>query len=94
MSTRGAVIGGYVGLTVAIVLVVLSKTVWVSVLGNAEPIFPYEYPAIFSMPLAFLGIWFFSVTDKSARAKIDRDAFDAQYIRSQTGIGIEEGKAH
>ncbi len=94
MTTRGAVIGGSMGLSVAIVLMVLGKTVWVTVLGNEHPIFPYEYPALFSMTAAFFGIWFFSITDKSPRAKIDRDAFDAQYIRAQTGIGIEGGKAH
>jgi hypothetical protein len=28
------------------------------------------------------------VTDKSARAQAERKAFDAQFVRSQTGIGI------
>lgn len=94
MTTRGAVIGGSMGLVSAILLMILGKTVWVSVLGNSEPIFPYEYPALFSMSAAFFGIWFFSVTDKSARAKIDRDAFDEQYIRAQTGIGAEKVVSH
>lgn len=94
MTTRGAVVGGSLGLATAIILMILGKTIWVSVLGNAEPIFPYEYPALFSMTAAFIGIWFFSITDKSERAQIDRDAFEDQYVRSQTGIGIEEGKAH
>lgn len=87
MTTRGALAGGWVGLVSAIVLVVLSKTVWVTIFKFEEPIFPYEYPALFSMPLAFISIWFFSITDKSARSKIDIDGFDAQFVRSQTGIG-------
>ena len=94
MTTRGAVMGGGLALIATIVMVVLSKTVWVAVLGNEAPIFPYEYPAIFSMPLAFLGIWFFSVTDKSDRAHIDRAAFDTQYVRAQTGIGISGAVDH
>ncbi|MDE1153361.1 MAG: cation/acetate symporter ActP [Micavibrio sp.] len=87
MTTRGAVAGGWMGLLSAVLLVVLSKTVWVTLFGFATPVFPYESPALFSMPLSFLGIWLFSVTDKSARAVQDRAAFDAQYVRAQTGIG-------
>ena len=51
LTTLGALAGGYAGLVCAVVLVVLSKPVWVSVLGNAQPIFPYDQPALFSMPL-------------------------------------------
>jgi cation/acetate symporter len=86
-TTRGATIGGFVGLFVATLWVVLSKTVWVDVFGNAEAIAPFPNPGIFSIPLAFFAIWFFSVTDKSARADKERDAFDALTVRSQTGIG-------
>lgn len=89
MTTRGALYGGILGLASTLVLMTLSKTIWVNVLDFKDPIFPYEYPALFSMPLAFLGIWFFSITDKSERAAIDRAAFEAQYIRAQTGIGAE-----
>ena len=38
----------------AVMFVLLSKSVWVSVLGNAAAIFPYDQPALFAMPLAFL----------------------------------------
>jgi cation/acetate symporter len=94
MTTRGAVLGGGLALVTTIVLVVLGKTVWVSVLGHEAPIFPYDYPAIFSMPLAFVGIWFFSVTDNSLRASIDRAGFDAQHFRAQTGIGATGAVDH
>jgi cation/acetate symporter len=87
MTTRGALFGGSLGLFTAITLVILAKTVWVNIFGFEKPIFPYEYPALFSMTAAFAGIWLFSITDKSARGQIDRDAFDAQYVCSQTGIG-------
>lgn len=87
VTTRGAVIGGSIGLIAAITLVVLSPAVWVAVLHNKEAIIPFSNPAIFTVPLAFFSIWFFSKIDNSARAVEERAKFDAQYIRSQTGIG-------
>src|SRR5690606_27677366 len=86
-TTRGATIGGFTGLIVATVWVLLSKTVWVDVFGFAEAIVPFPNPGILSIPLAFAAIWFFSITDKSAEAQKERDAFDALTVRSQTGIG-------
>lgn len=87
LTTRGALIGGFAGLTTAIVLVILGPIVWVDILGNAEAIFPYKYPALFSVITAFVLIWLFSVTDKSEQGKQERALFEHQFIRSQTGIG-------
>jgi cation/acetate symporter len=56
--------------------------------------FPYTNPALFSMTIAFAGIYIFSKLDNSARAKIDRAGFDAQYVRAQTGIGASGASAH
>ncbi|HMN74343.1 MAG TPA: cation acetate symporter, partial [Rhodoblastus sp.] len=96
MTTKGAVIGGFLGLISAVVGVVLSPGVWVDVLGNAKGTapFPYSNPALFSMVIAFIGIWIFSKLDSSARGKIDQEGFDAQYVRSQTGIGASGASAH
>jgi len=94
LTTRGAVIGGTIGLVTSVVLVVLSKTVWVQSFGYAEPIFPFAYPAIFSMPAAFFFTWLFSVLDNSPRAAKERAAFEAQSIRSETGLGAEGAAAH
>jgi cation/acetate symporter len=85
-TTRGAVIGALAGLIGSVVLVVLSKTVWVAVFGFKSALFPYENPALFSMPLAFICIWLFSVTDRTARAARERKAFDAQFVQSEIGI--------
>ena len=93
-TTRGATVGGFLGLATAVVLTIVSKSVWVDVLGNAAPIFPYTSPAIFSMFVGFFGIWFFSVTDKSPRAAIDKAGFEAQEVRSETGIGAATAAAH
>ncbi|SCZ13881.1 cation acetate symporter [Microvirga guangxiensis] len=93
-TTRGALVGGLLGLISAVTMVVLSKAVWVQTFGFARELFPYDNPAIFSMPIAFLGIWTFSKLDASNRAKDEVAAFDAQYIRSETGIGAAAAHVH
>ncbi|MBP6115204.1 MAG: cation acetate symporter [Neisseriaceae bacterium] len=94
LTTRGAVIGGASGLIVAVVLIILGPTVWVSVMHHEKAIFPYSNPALFTIPLAFIVAWFFSVTDKSARAAIDKAGFEQQYVRSMTGIGASDAQDH
>ena len=94
LTTRGAVYGGWLGLISAVTLMILGPTVWVKVLGHAQAIFPYEYPALFSMALAFIGIWFFSVTDKSQNASEEHQKFFPQFVRSQTGLGASGASAH
>ncbi|WP_354683330.1 cation/acetate symporter ActP [Cupriavidus necator] len=86
LTTRGAVIGGTMGLTTAVVLTLLSPTVWVQVLGHASAIFPYEYPALFSMLVAFAGIYVFSVTDRSARGAWERASYENQRVACELGI--------
>ena len=94
LTTRGAMMGGWLGLITAVVLMILGPTIWVQILGHEKAIFPYEYPALFSITVAFLGIWFFSATDNSAEGAHERELFRAQFIRSQTGFGVEQGRAH
>ncbi len=93
-TTRGALVGGLLGLISAVIMVVLSKQVWVTTFGHKEALFPYDNPAIFSMPLAFLGIYIFSKMDASQRAKREIAAYDAQYVRSETGLGATGAHAH
>ncbi|RYE69161.1 MAG: cation acetate symporter, partial [Oxalobacteraceae bacterium] len=93
-TTRGAALGGFVGLITAVVLTVLSKSVWVDVFHNTAAIFPYTSPALFSMTAAFVGIWLFSITDNSARATLDREGYEAMKVRSETGIGAEGASGH
>ncbi|MEX0444759.1 cation/acetate symporter ActP [Xenorhabdus sp. SGI246] len=94
LTTRGALIGGWLGLMIAIVLMILGPTIWVSILGHEKPIYPYEYPALFSMIVAFAGAWLFSITDTSEQGQLEREMFRKQFLRSQTGLGIEQGNAH
>lgn len=96
LTTRGAFIGGFVGLISAVVLMIIGPTIWEETLGfpKGSALIQYKYPTIFSMTLGFVAIWFFSITDKSARAQVDKDAFEAQNIRCQTGIGAEGAVSH
>jgi cation/acetate symporter len=96
LTTRGALIGGFLGLVSAVIGVVLSPAVWEATLGYPKGSAPIrlDNPAIFSMTLAFAGIWLFSMLDRSRRAKIDREGFDAQYVRCQTGIGAAAATTH
>ncbi|HUM93513.1 MAG TPA: cation acetate symporter [Candidatus Competibacter sp.] len=94
LTTRGAIWGSIAGLVSAVLIVVLSKAVWVTVLGNKDPLFPYEQPAIFSMPIAFFFAWLGSVTDTSAQAAQEKEAFEDQYVRAQTGFGAAGAAAH
>ncbi|MDC7243035.1 MAG: hypothetical protein PQJ44_03620, partial [Sphaerochaetaceae bacterium] len=87
LTTRGAFIGGLMGLTAAVVLVIIGPVVWVQILGNEEALFPYKHPAIVSVTLAFVAIWFFSITDNSERGKAEQELFRAQNVRANTGIG-------
>ncbi len=86
-TTRGALAGGWAGLITAVTLVILGPIVWVDILGNSTPIFPYEYPALFSMSVAFVCIYIFSLLDNSQNAYREREAYSDQFIRSMTGVG-------
>jgi cation/acetate symporter len=96
LSTRGAVIGGAIGLISAVVLIILGPSVWVDVMHHAKgsEMFHYKNPAIFSMTLAFFFTWLFSVTDNSEGAKREKALFLPQFVRSMTGIGAEGAAKH
>jgi len=100
MTTHGALAGGLVGLISAVVLTVLSKAVWGDVFGNlgadGKPVglIALNNPAIVSMPLAFVAIWIVSLLDRSERARRECQAFEAQRVRCETGIGAEGALEH
>ncbi len=94
LTTRGAICGGLAGLLSALTMVILSPTVWVTVLGHDQAIFPYDHPALFSMPLAFLVLVLVSKFDRSPQATKDRQGFDDQLVRAETGLGIATATSH
>jgi cation/acetate symporter len=95
-TTKGAVVGGFLGLISSVVLTVVSPSVWEATLGNPKgsALFPYASPALFSMAIGFLGIWLVSILDRSARAAQDRAGFLPQQVRSETGIGASGASGH
>ena len=95
-TTRGAVTGGFMGLISSVGLTIVSPSVWEATLGNPKGSawFPYTSPALFSMTIAFVGIWLFSVLDRSANAAKERAAFPAQQVRSETGLGASGASGH
>jgi cation/acetate symporter len=95
-TTRGAVIGGFLGLISSVVLTIVSPSVWEATLGfpKGSALFPYASPALFSMTIGFVGIWLFSILDRGAQAQKDRGGFLAQQVRSETGIGASGASGH
>jgi cation/acetate symporter len=96
MTTRGALVGGFLSLVSSVGMVIGSKSVWEVTLGfpKGSAWFPYDNPALFSMSLAFLGIYLVSKLDRSRQAGIERAAYEAQLVRSETGIGIAKAVLH
>ena len=95
-TTKGAVIGGFLGLISSVGLTVVSPSVWEATLGNPKgsALFPYSSPALFSMAIGFIGVWLFSVLDRSPNAAKERAAFPAQQVRSETGLGASGASGH
>ena len=54
LTTAGALSGGIVGLVTSVTLIVLGPAVWVKLLHHPAPIFPSDYPALLTAPLAFV----------------------------------------
>jgi cation/acetate symporter len=86
LTTRGAVAGSLAGLLSALVLVALSPGVWTATLKLGTAPFPYDNPAVFSVPLAFLTSWLVSRLDHSPAGAAVRSAFQAQHVTAQTGF--------
>jgi cation/acetate symporter len=79
-----------------VALTVVSPSVWEVTLGNPKGSawFPYTSPALFSMTIGFLGIWIVSLLDRSPQAAKERAAFEAQQVRSETGLGASGASGH
>ncbi len=95
-TTKGAVIGGFLGLISSVALTVVSPAVWEATLGypKGSAWFQYSSPALFSMTIGFVGVWLFSILDNSEDAKNERAAYAAQQVRSETGFGAAGASGH
>jgi len=85
-TTKGAVSSIITGSGLAIILIVLSPTVWVDILNNSEAIFPLKNPALFSMTASFIVGMVVSLMfpDKEEQSK-----FEDEKLRTYLGIGAE-----
>ena len=95
-TTKGAVIGGFLGLISSVGLTIVSPAVWEATLGypKGSAWFQYSSPALFSMTIGFVGVWLFSILDNSEQAKKERAAFEDQQVRSETGLGASGASGH
>ena len=85
-NTTGAVASIVTGALLSVLLIVLSPTVWVDVLGNTTAIFPLRNPAIVSMTIAFIaGI----VGSLATREPLAEAKFDDEKLRTYLGVGAE-----
>jgi cation/acetate symporter len=85
-NTAGAVGSIVAGSTLAVLLIVLSPTVWVDLFHYPSAVFPLRNPAIVSMPVAFLvGV----VVSLMTREPSAEASFDDEKLRTYLGVGAE-----
>ena len=53
LTTAGAVSSMWVGVITSVGLIILSPTVWVTILKHPAPVFPLASPGLVSIPLSF-----------------------------------------
>lgn len=69
LTTTGAMAGATFGLVSSVTLTVLAPTIWSKVLGMGPAIFPYDSPALLTVPCTFLVIMLVSMADTRTTAK-------------------------
>jgi len=94
LTTTGVVAGGWLGLASAVAMLIVGPTIWKDILGHEAPIFPYKYPALFSMAISFTTMIVVSLLDRSERGRREVEGFEDQFVRSQTGLGAEGAVQH
>ena len=81
-TTKGAVASMVTGTVSALLLILLSPTVWVDLLHNATPIVPLKNPGIVTVPLSFaVGI----IVSLLAPEKDAASGYDAAHERMHMG---------
>jgi cation/acetate symporter len=85
-TTAGAVASILTGAFLAILLIVLSPTVWVDIFHNEKAIFPLKNPAIFSMTASFIVAFVVSLLSTDERAQA---MYEDEKLRTYLGIGAE-----
>ena len=86
LTTAGAVASILTGAVLSVVLIVLSPTIWVEILGKAEAPFPLRNPAIVSMTASFLAAIAVSLLRREPEAEAK---FEDEKLRTYLGVGAE-----
>jgi cation/acetate symporter len=85
-TTAGAVSAIATGAVMSVLLIVLSPTVLVDLLGYSSAVFPLRNPAIVSMPAAFAAGILASLLTREPEAEL---RFDDEKLRTYLGVGAE-----
>ncbi len=85
-TTAGATAGIIVGTGLAVILIILSPTVWVDLFKNAEAIYPLKNPAIISMPASFITAIIVSLLTPEPESE---RKFEGEKLRTYLGVGSE-----
>ncbi|TGM96986.1 sodium:solute symporter family transporter [Leptospira yasudae] len=85
-STVGGVVSILTGSVSAVLLIILSPTIWVDVFGFEKAIFPLKNPAVVSMTLSFFSAFVFS---KFFPEETAQKLYESEKIRTYLGIGAE-----
>ncbi len=85
-TTAGSVASILTGAILAVTLIILSPTVWVSLFNNETAIFPLKNPALISMTASFLVGIIVSFFTKEKEAELK---FEDEKLRTYLGIGAE-----
>jgi len=94
LSTRGAVVGGLVGFVSSITLIIIGPKVWVSIIGANEALFPYDYPALFTLPAALITMVLVSYFDNSKSAQQDRAFYNKQLVVAELATSVATPAKH
>jgi len=84
-NTAGALTGVAFGLIASIGLILLSPPVWAGPDSHDGAPFPLQNPALFSIPIGFLGCWLGTVLSSERTYRRHAEL----RVRSETGIGAE-----
>ena len=90
-NTAGAVTGIAFGLIASLFFIVMSPPVWPgadSVTGSPLGSWGLDNPAIYCMPMGFLGCWLGTVLSSE---KPRERTYDELNVRGETGLGAEAG---
>jgi len=89
-NTAGAVTGILTGVLVSAALIIMSRPVWPgadSVTGSPLGSLALDNPAIFCIPLGFIGCF---VGTMLGRERDTEHTYHELYVRSETGLGAEQ----